>query len=215
MRSLVIVMTAVPVITISSLAADEPAVPRTTESYLVIRHFDHANAMSYKVMTPAEYKALTDQMAAEAKAWDKAMAFTQDAWKYEFATQKKVFPRSAITPIRVTIIDKFTDQARAASKAAYLASEDESKKKAVPAKPVVKKADDKTLAEKESLRKSAVSIFEGKLAEVIAATAAREEAARTAAQEKAAQEAAMFAPKEKAVAVETAVQQNPVAEPEK
>jgi len=167
-------------------AADETGTQAKPETYMILRYFDHAKQMSYKLVTQSEYKAILDELAAETKLWAKAMAASEKAWKADPSTVKKNFPRTAISAKKVQVVDNFTDQEKASTRLTNLESalseseeaerkraDEQEKKRTETARKMLgdratkKKADDGA-SERELLLESARTLFESKLSELSA-----------------------------------------------
>jgi len=179
-------------------SADKAEEPAKSEVYLIIKHSDHAKKTSYKLMSQSEYKALQDEITAEAKLWDKAMSAAEKAWKEDTTTSKKMFPRNAVSPQKASIDGKYTDQQKAGAKITSLekaAKEDEDadKKRADEKRtrlnqnnPNIKKKEPKGSGDRDALFDSARSLFETKMAELISKAAEKAGAAPAAHEEPAA-----------------------------
>jgi len=185
MKKLIIIAVASSVLASTVFAQDAEAPAPTKEVYMIAKCYDHAKKMSYKLGTQVEIKALMDEVTAEAKLWAKAMAATEKAWKADPENAKKTFPKTAISPKKVTIIDTFTNQEKASNKLnsleSSIAAQDElatkraESKKNDPMQKSLKKilgdrADkskgDSGSSEREVLMESARSLFESKLGEL-------------------------------------------------
>ncbi|OGV57669.1 MAG: hypothetical protein A2283_03015 [Lentisphaerae bacterium RIFOXYA12_FULL_48_11] len=169
-------------------AADETGAQAKPETYLILRYFDHAKQMSYKLVTQSEYKALLDELSAETKLWAKAMAASEKAWKADPSTSKKNFPRTAISPKKMQVVDNFTDQEKASTKLTNLESalseseeaerkrsEEQEKKRTETARKMLgdratKKKTDDGASDRELLLESARTLFESKLSELSSGT---------------------------------------------
>lgn len=165
-------------------AAEETAAQAKPETYLILRCFDHAKQMSYKLASQSEYKTLVEEAAAETKFWDKAMAAAEKAWKADSATSKKSFPRNAISPKKMQVLESYTDQEKASTKLTNLESalseseeadrkraEEQEKKRTETARKMLgdramKKKTDTGTSDREALMESARSLFESKLTEL-------------------------------------------------
>lgn len=165
-------------------AADDTGAQAKPETYLILRYFDHAKVMSYKLVTQSEYKALLDELSMETKLWAKALAASEKAWKADASTSKKNFPRTAISPKKAQVVDTFTDQEKASTRLTNLESdlseseeaarkraEEQEKKRTETARKMLgdratkKKADDGA-SERDLLLESARTLFESKLSEL-------------------------------------------------
>jgi hypothetical protein len=180
---------------ITGFAAEQAA---KGETYMIIKYFDHAKEAENRLVTSSEMKALQDEIAKEAKLWSAAMSAAEKAWKADSSTSKKPFPRTAISPKKITILEQFTNQDKATAKleamdkaaadAAEAEKEREKKKKDNPynrrlsqmlGDRAIKSAKDDGKGEREALLDSARSLFEDKLNELGGGGAAEEKPAES------------------------------------
>lgn len=171
-------------VTVFGNAAEETGAAAKPELVSILKCFDHAKVMTYKIATQGEYKTLLEELAAEAKLWDKAMAASEKAWKADTATSKKSFPKNAISARKVQLMESFTDPEKATNRLNDLEkklaeNEEADKKRAEEAKKqrnstatkilgdrANKKKDDKGTSDRDALLESARSLFESKLTEL-------------------------------------------------
>jgi hypothetical protein len=166
------------------MSAEETAAQAKPETFVIIKHFDHAKKMSYKLLTQTELKSLQDEMAAETKFWDKAMAASEKAWKADTSTAKKSFPKTAISPKKMQILETYTDSEKATAKMNRLdealaddeaadkkRAEEQTKRLTENARKMLgeratKKKSDSGMSDREALLDSARGLFENKMSEL-------------------------------------------------
>ncbi|MDD4869512.1 MAG: hypothetical protein PHR77_03035 [Kiritimatiellae bacterium] len=194
MKRLIILAASCSLITILGHAADDTTAQAKPETYFIVKYFDHAKMLSYKLVSQTEYKALLEEIAGESKIWDKTMAASEKAWKAEGSTTKK-FPRSAISQKKVMIVDKFTDQEKATARLnnmeQALAEAEEARQKNIEEQQKKlskimgnRKIDDKGTSDREAFLESARSLFNSKLSELSGGTLGSQESAAPAAEDK-------------------------------
>lgn len=185
-----------------AFAAAEAAGPAKPESYAILKCFDHAKKLSYKLATSSEVKAMNDEIATETKFWDKAMSAAEKAWKADKETAKKSFPKTAISPKKIIVMETFTDQDKATGKMnsldkALADSEAADKKRAADQKARMnqqtermlgarasKAKDDKGGTDREAMMDSARELFESKMSELSGGTGSGEAPAAAAGEPK-------------------------------
>jgi len=156
-------------------------------SFLIVRITGHNKDVSYKVMSPQEYRTLSGEIAAEGRCWDKSMNAAEREWKADPEVSKKSFPRNAISPKRASVSQTLNDRAKADEKVAAIEKreadqvaldkkrEDEknqNKNRGVTRKPVAVERAEQSKQQLEDQRnqmmKKALELFESKLADAIA-----------------------------------------------
>lgn len=178
--------------------AQEETAPTAGNTFLLVKVSDHAKDTSVKVMTSQEYKALCGEIAAEGRAWEKAMAAAEKEWKANPETAKKSFPRNSIGPKKATVSQQFTSQDKAMATVSAIEKrsadqseldkkrEDEKNKNKAKTKGASAKSQEskqKSEEQRNEMLESARSLFESKLAEAMGGEAPAA-AAAPAAQEK-------------------------------
>lgn len=170
MKSAIYILTAFGFIV--SLYAGEPQQPapkREVKLYLV-KTTDRSGEQEYKLISPEELKALQNELAMEAKCFEKALNLTEKEWKKDEETSKKPFPASAINRRKVEELGFFTDEKKADEKLSRYQKKDTGKpkddKKNVPNDERSKKLAERE-AERRQLAEKARQLFEAKLAEIM------------------------------------------------
>lgn len=86
------------------------------QQILVVKIQDRAKELSYKIMTPEEYKAVQNQIKAESKFYRKALMLADKDWQADPANAGKRFPKSAISQRKAVVTGKFKNMEKAFDK---------------------------------------------------------------------------------------------------
>jgi hypothetical protein len=87
-----------------ALSADEPAAK--TDKFYLVEISDFCGTESVETMGSAEFKKLGDDIKLESRLFTKALTLTEKEWRTDEATKSKTFPRAAIKPREVKILDQ-------------------------------------------------------------------------------------------------------------
>lgn len=157
---------------IVNLYAGEPQqpVPKREVKLHLVKITDRSGEEEYRLISPEELKSLQNELAIEAKCFEKALNLTEKEWKKDEETAKKPFPTSAINKRKVEELGFFTDEKKADEKLARYQKRDTEKPKDdrrnVPNDERSKKLAERE-AERSQLAEKARQLFEAKLAEVM------------------------------------------------
>ena len=142
-----------------------------SESILIVKLYDRAKEITYKLMTPEEYKALQKELKLEAKLYQKAVTLARKEWQANKETAKKPFSMSAI-PLRKATVKgmPYIDREKADDKLAkYEDKEFEKTDKKKKSKGKLTKREEKKAKharEKEYINQQIRALFESKLDEL-------------------------------------------------
>lgn len=72
------------------------------EKFFVAKIYDHEKNITYQVVTPEELKQIEQECRNEERYLAKAVAAAEKMWKKNEETAKITFPRSAVSPKKIT-----------------------------------------------------------------------------------------------------------------
>jgi len=182
----------------AAIAAEEPTrkeggAKTGLERFFYVKATERNGEDEYRVLSQDELNALQAEISAEGRCYARALIATESEWKKNEDMKKKTFPRSAINPKKVQVLQSFNDRAAADKKLQSFQEKEVDKaerdkernkergkerNKGGPKKSKDQQAADaRREADRAALEDRARSIFEGKLAELIAGTKKTDEAA--------------------------------------
>lgn len=160
----------------------EPANKQGADTKTIARFYyakvtDRNGEDEYRVLTQEELNTMETEIAAENRCYARALIATEAEWKKSEDLKKKTFPRSAVKPKKVAVLQSFNDRATADKKLqtygereADRAEREKTRNKGGGSQRSKDQqaSDVRREADRMALEDRARSIFEGKLAEMIA-----------------------------------------------
>jgi hypothetical protein len=146
---------------------------------------DRSGEDEYRVLSQDELNTMQEEISAESRCYARALIAAESEWKKNEDTKKKTFPRSAVKPKKVQVLQSFNDRAAADKKLQSVMERDMERAERDRDRPrsggpqrskPQQTADARREADRAALDERARSIFEGKLAEMISGTKKTDEA---------------------------------------
>lgn len=89
-----------------AISADEPAVK--IDKFYLVEVSDFCSTEAVEAMSSAEYKNVGDEIKLESRLFAKALFLTEKEWRADESTKSKPFPRAAIKPREMKLLDQGT-----------------------------------------------------------------------------------------------------------
>ena len=150
---------------------------KTVAKFYFAKVTERGGGDAYRVLSGEEFKSLQEEINAEDRYFARAVQAAEAEWRKGEDTKKKTFPRSAVKPRKLDALQTFNDRALADKKLESYQKQEANAAKRDKLHPPAKSkrtaaqqaADAEGEASRIALEDQARSIFEGKLAELIAA----------------------------------------------
>lgn len=156
------------------------------ERFHYVKVTDRNGEDEYRVLSQDELNTMQEEISAEGRCYARALIAAESEWKKDEDTKKKTFPRSAVKQKKIQVLQSFNDRT-AADKKIQSAMERETERAerdrdrarsggGSQRSKTQQTADARREADRAALEERARSIFEGKLAEMVAGTKKTDEA---------------------------------------